>query len=110
MYHRPFVESHVSSENDSVVVQRVNEQIKKNDQAYESCKNATPQKVEFYKLCLPENSDEPFVNIEGPEFDQDYSFFNFGLCKGLYKRLELGIPIVPLDYEFGTSKQTISET
>lgn len=76
---------------------------------YDQCKNATPKKVEFYRECLPdkngsgifdawEPNSEPFVNIEGPEFEQDYSFFNYGLCKELFTTLELGIPIVPFDF------------
>lgn len=46
-----------------------------------------------------EISGEPYVNIEGPEFDRDYSYYNFTRCDKLYETLELGIPLVPANFK-----------
>jgi hypothetical protein len=57
---------------------------------YANCKLAKPEKVAFYSECFPEEGK--FVNIEGPEYIQDYSYFLCALSKPI-RDLEKGIPI-----------------
>ena len=38
------------------------------------CEIAKFERVQFYKNCYPPDKQK-FVNIEGPEFNQDYSYF-----------------------------------
>jgi hypothetical protein len=63
---------------------------------YEKCENAVPSKVMFYKECLPyyHNKDVLYVNIEGPEFDLDYSYFNYKDCKEMYDIFEKAVPVL----------------
>ncbi len=44
----------------------------------------------FYKECLPYYNikDILYVNIEGPEFDLDFSYFNYKDCKEMYEILK----------------------
>ena len=50
----------------------------------------------FYKECLPyyHNKDVLYVNIEGPEFDLDYSYFNYKDCKEMYDIFEKAVPVL----------------
>jgi hypothetical protein len=36
-----------------------------------------------------------YVNIEGPEFDLDYSYFLVHMCNEM-KQIEQGIPLLPV--------------
>jgi len=69
---------------------------------YEKCENAVPCKVKFYKDCLPyySNKDTLYVNIEGPEFDLDFSYFNYKDCKEMYEIFEKAVPLLPDDHVF----------
>jgi hypothetical protein len=43
--------------------------------AYKDNEIAKEEKVLFYNTCYPANPLDKYVNVEGPEFSQDYSYF-----------------------------------
>ena len=67
----------------------------KDDQfkAYKYCEIAKKDKVQFYNNCFPSNMSDLFVNIEGPEYTQDYSYFIVDMSQDIID-LERGIPIL----------------
>ena len=58
---------------------------------YSKCTIAKPEKVDFYSQCFPQEGK--YVNIDGPEFIQDYSYFLCAVSKPI-RDLEKGIPII----------------
>ena len=46
---------------------------------YQNCEQAKPERVAFYPTVFQTGTDgqqaKKFVNVEGPEFTQDYSYF-----------------------------------
>ena len=51
-----------------------------NNTDYAKCEIAKPELVKFYPECKPAKGVK-FVNIEGPEFCQDYTYFLVHMCK-----------------------------
>lgn len=83
-----------SSGSDNIIAQQAQLKINmKNNEPicrYSKCSIAKPEKVDFYSECFP--PEGKFVNIEGPEFVQDYSYFLCAISKPI-RDLEKGIPI-----------------
>ena len=48
--------------------------------------------MSFYDGCYPKDSSKKYVNIEGPEFSLDLSYFMVNMCPEILS-LEIGIPI-----------------
>ena len=65
------------------------------NKSYKYCEIAKPDKIEFYKNCFPseKNVNHLYVNIEGPEFSQDYSYFIVDMSQDIMD-LERGIPLL----------------
>ena len=63
------------------------------DSNYKACEIAKAEKVSFYQSCYPSNVMDEYVNIEGPEFTQDYSYFMVDMSDDI-RDLERGIPLL----------------
>ena len=59
---------------------------------YDQCEIAKPDLVSFYEGCFPIDQSKKYVNIEGPEFSLDFSYFMVNMCPEILS-LEVGIPI-----------------